>query len=160
MICTGIGYDAHRLAEGRALILGGVRIPHSKGLEGHSDADALAHAICDAIFGALGEGDIGTFFPDTDPRWQGQSSLFFLREAARLAKARGGRVEQVDSTIIAERPKLAPFIPAMRAKLSEALGLPPGRVGVKATTNEGMGFLGRGEGIAALATACVTLPDS
>jgi len=120
----------------------------------------LAHAICDAIFGALGEGDIGTFFPDTDPRWQGQSSLFFLREAARLAKARGGRVEQVDSTIIAERPKLAPFIPAMRAKLSEALGLPPGRVGVKATTNEGMGFLGRGEGIAALATACVTLPDS
>jgi 2-C-methyl-D-erythritol 2,4-cyclodiphosphate synthase len=158
MIHVGIGYDVHRLVEGRKLILGGVEIPHVKGLEGHSDADVLIHALCDALFGAMGEGDIGHFFPDTDPRWNGVSSLVFLREAVRMLQLHGGRVVNVDSTIIAQEPKLAPHIRTMKHRLSEALEIHPERVAIKATTNEGLGFLGRSEGMAAMAVASVDLP--
>ncbi len=159
MIHVGIGYDVHKLVEGRRLILGGVDLHHSKGLEGHSDADALIHAICDAVFGALGEGDIGHFFPNTDPRWQNTPSKVFLQEAARQVLFHDGRVVNVDATLIAEAPKIAPHIHAMKLNISEALGMNPKRVGVKATTNEGMGFLGRGEGIAAMAVVSVDLPN-
>lgn len=158
MIHVGIGYDVHRLVAGRRLFLGGVEISHSKGLEGHSDADVLIHAICDALFGAMGEGDIGHFFPNTDPRWQGASSLVFLREAIRMLSLHSGRVVNVDCTLVAQEPKLAPHIRPMKHKLSEALEIHPARVGIKATTNEGLGFIGRGEGIAAMAVACVDLP--
>ncbi|MCP5517824.1 MAG: 2-C-methyl-D-erythritol 2,4-cyclodiphosphate synthase [Verrucomicrobiales bacterium] len=158
MIHAGIGYDVHRLVEGRKLVLGGVEIPHSKGLDGHSDADVLIHAICDALFGALGEGDIGHFFPNTDPRWKGKPSRVFLHEAVRLIQLRGGRIVNVDGTVIAEAPKLAPHVRRMKTVLSEILEVHPSRVAVKATTNEGLGFLGREEGIAAMAVASVDLP--
>lgn len=140
-------------------MLGGVEIPHSKGLDGHSDADALMHAICDAVLGTIGEGDIGQLFPNTDARWKGAPSRIFLEEAARRVAARGGRIINVDSMLIAEAPKLAPHIAGMKSNIASALGLPPERVGIKATTNEHMGFIGRGEGIAAMATASVELPD-
>jgi 2-C-methyl-D-erythritol 2,4-cyclodiphosphate synthase len=159
MIHMGVGYDVHRLADGRKLILGGVEIAHSKGLEGHSDADVLIHAICDAIFGALGEGDIGHFFPNTDPRWKSAPSKIFLQEAARQVNFHDGRIVNIDATLIAEAPKLAPHIHAMKHHLSELLGINPKRVGVKATTNEHLGFIGREEGIAALAVAAVDLPQ-
>jgi 2-C-methyl-D-erythritol 2,4-cyclodiphosphate synthase len=159
MNCAGIGYDVHALVEGRRLVLGGVEIPHSKGLDGHSDADALMHAICDAVLGTIGEGDIGHLFPNTDARWKGAPSRIFLEEAARRVAARGGRIINVDSMLIAEAPKLAPHIAGMKSNIASALGLPPERVGIKATTNEHMGFIGRGEGIAAMATASVELPD-
>jgi len=159
MIHVGIGYDVHRLVSGRKLILGGVDLHHSKGLEGHSDADVLIHAICDAVFGALGEGDIGQLFPNTDPRWHQAASRVFLQEAARLTLLRGGRVVNVDSTIIAQEPKLAPHFHAMKANLSQVLEVHPARVSIKATTNEGLGFLGREEGIAALAIASLELPQ-
>jgi len=158
MIRSGIGYDAHRLVEGRKLILGGVEIPHSKGLEGHSDADALMHAICDAILGALGEPDIGHFFPNTDPRWRGAPSNVFLKEAARQVSARKGKIVNVDATIIAQEPKLFPHIPAMKSNIAAALELNSNQIGVKATTNEHLGFIGREEGIAAMAVASVELP--
>jgi 2-C-methyl-D-erythritol 2,4-cyclodiphosphate synthase len=158
MIHVGIGYDVHRLVEGRRLFLGGVEIPHTRGLEGHSDADVLIHAICDALFGAMGEGDIGHFFPNTDPRWKGVASVTFLREAVRMLQLHSGRVVNVDCTLIAQEPRLAPHIHAMKHKLSEALEIHPERVAVKATTNEGLGFIGRGEGIAAMAVASVDLP--
>ena len=150
---TGIGYDSHRLVEGRPLILGGHPIPHTHGLAGHSDADAVAHALTDAILGAAAAGDIGTHFPDTDPRWKGADSIGLLRAACAVVAERGFRVAQVDVTVILERPRLGPHIPAMRATLSAALGLTPDEVSVKAKTNEGMGFIGRGEGIATLAVA-------
>ena len=155
---AGIGYDVHPLVEGRKLILGGVEIPHTRGLDGHSDADVLIHAICDAILGALGENDIGHFFPNTDARWKGAASKTFLLEIARLVTVRDGQVVNVDATIIAQEPKLAPFVPAMKENIALALGISLDRVGVKATTNEHLGFLGRGEGIAALAVASVDLP--
>ncbi len=158
MIHVGIGYDVHRLVEGRKLVLAGVEIPHSKGLEGHSDADVLIHAICDALFGALGEGDIGHFFPNTDARWKDKASSMFLHEAVRMIQLRGGKIINVDTTIIAEAPKLTPHIRKMKTVLSEALEVHPTRVAVKATTNEGLGFLGREEGIAAMAVASVDLP--
>jgi 2-C-methyl-D-erythritol 2,4-cyclodiphosphate synthase len=157
MVHVGIGYDVHALVEGRKLILGGVEIPHSKGLEGHSDADALMHAICDAILGALGESDIGHFFPNTDPRWRGAPSHVFLKEAARQVSARKGKIVNVDSTIIAQEPKLFPHIPAMKSNIAAALGLNTNQIGVKATTNERLGFIGREEGIAAMAVASVEL---
>lgn len=153
MIRLGVGYDSHRFAEGRPLVLGGVRIPHSHGLAGHSDADAVAHALTDAILGAAAAGDIGTHFPDTDPRWQGADSMGLLRAAVALVEARGFRVAQCDVTAIVERPRLGPHLPAMRAALAGALGLEEGAVSVKAKTNEGMGFIGRGEGVAVLAVA-------
>jgi len=158
MVHVGIGYDVHALVEGRKLILGGVEIPHSKGLDGHSDADVLMHAICDAILGALGLGDIGSFFPNTDPRWRGAPSRVFLEEAARQAAARQGRIVNVDATIVAERPKFLPHVQAMKANIATALNLKPEQIGVKATTNERLGFLGREEGIAAMAVAAIELP--
>jgi 2-C-methyl-D-erythritol 2,4-cyclodiphosphate synthase len=159
MVHVGIGYDVHAFAVGRKLILGGVEIPHLRGLEGHSDADVLMHAICDAILGALGEVDIGHFFPNTDPRWKGAPSKVFLEEAARQALQRNGRIVNVDATIIAQEPKVYPHIAAMKKNIAEALGLAEARVGIKATTNEKMGFVGRGEGIAAMAVASVDLPE-
>ncbi|HWI55660.1 MAG TPA: 2-C-methyl-D-erythritol 2,4-cyclodiphosphate synthase [Bacillota bacterium] len=158
MVHVGIGYDVHALVAGRKLILGGVEIPHTRGLEGHSDADVLMHAICDAILGALGEADIGHFFPNTDPRWKGAPSRLFLQEAARQITARGAKLVNVDATLIAQAPKIYPHIAAMKQNLAEALGLKVQRIGIKATTNELMGFIGREEGIAAMAVASVDLP--
>lgn len=158
MTTTGLGYDIHRFASGRPLVLGGVRIPHELGLEGHSDADVLSHAIADAILGAIGERDIGHHFPNTDASIRGISSLEILRKARDLVAARGGRINNIDSTLIAEAPKIGPHLEAMRAKLSEALGLDASRIGIKATTNEGLGAIGRGEGIAAMAVASIELP--
>ena len=156
---VGIGYDVHQLVEGRKLVLGGVEIPHEKGLDGHSDADVLMHAICDAVLGALGEGDIGHFFPNTDPRWKGAPSKVFLQEAARQVAFREGKIVNVDATLIAQRPKIAPHIHEMKIKVAEALGLNINRVGIKATTNELLGFIGREEGIAAMAVASVELAE-
>ena len=160
MNLTGIGYDVHRFASGRPLILGGVEIPHSHGLDGHSDADVLAHAIADAVLGAIGERDIGHHFPNSDESIRGISSLEILRKVARLIKNSGGRIINVDATLIAEAPKIAPHVLEMRENLSSALEIPLARVGVKATTNERMGFLGRGEGIAAMAVASVEQADT
>lgn len=154
----GIGYDVHALVEGRKLILGGVEIPHSKGLDGHSDADVLLHAICDAIFGALGEDDIGHFFPNTNPRWKNSPSKIFLEEAARQVVFHQAKIVNVDATIIAQQPKLLPHIPTMKANIAAALKINFKRVGIKATTNEHLGFLGREEGIAAMAVASIDLP--
>ena len=145
----GHGYDVHRLTAGRKLILGGVELPFEKGLLGHSDADVLTHAVMDALLGAACLGDIGNIFPDTDPRYAGADSLMLLRQVATLVGERGFRVENVDATILAQRPKLAPTILRMRENLSAALELPLERVSVKATTEEGLGFTGRGEAIAA-----------
>ena len=159
MVHVGIGYDVHQLVAGRKLILGGVEIPHSKGLDGHSDADALMHAICDAILGALGEADIGHFFPNTDPRWKGVPSTVFLEEAARQALQRNGKIVNVDATVIAQAPKIYPHIAGMKKRIADALGLRETQIGIKATTNETMGFIGREEGIAAMAIASVDLPE-
>jgi 2-C-methyl-D-erythritol 2,4-cyclodiphosphate synthase len=147
----GFGYDSHQFAEGRRLILGGVEVTYEKGLLGHSDADALLHAIVDAIIGALGEGDIGRHFPDTDPNLKGISSLVMLKRAADLAFQRGYAVHNVDSTVILERPRLSPSIEEMRRNIARVLGTDSSRINVKAKTNEKMGFIGRGEGIAAFA---------
>jgi 2-C-methyl-D-erythritol 2,4-cyclodiphosphate synthase len=149
----GHGYDVHRLVEGRKLILGGVDVPWEKGLLGHSDADVLLHAIADAILGAVAAGDIGKHFPDTDPQYKGADSLKLLRHVMALADGKGYRVGNVDATIVAQRPKLAPFIQEMRTNIAAALDTDPGRVNVKATTTEELGFAGRGEGIAAYAVA-------
>lgn len=159
MVHVGIGYDIHPLVPGRKLVLGGVEIPHEKGLDGHSDADALMHAICDAILGALGEPDIGHFFKNTDPRWQNVASRVFLQEAARQVTFHQGRLINVDATVIAEEPKIAPHLQRMKFNVAEALNLNVRRVGIKATTNEGLGAIGRGEGIAAMAVASVDLPE-
>lgn len=159
MIHVGIGYDVHRLVEGRKLVLGGVDFHHPKGLDGHSDADVLMHAICDALFGALGEGDIGHFFPNTDPRWHNVASKVFLQEAARQVAFHDGKIINIDATLIAEAPKIGPHIGAMKQNISLALGINPRKVAIKATTNEGLGFLGREEGIAAMAVASVDLPQ-
>lgn len=146
----GIGYDSHRLVAGRKLIIGGVEIPFEKGLGGHSDADVLCHAITDAVIGALGLGDIGTHFPDTDPQWKDAVSLQLLKYVVELAMMKGFRVAWVDTTVIAERPRLSPYVIQMKQVLSET-GIPAGAINIKAKTNEGMGFTGRGEGIAAYA---------
>ena len=152
---VGIGHDTHRLVEGRPLILGGVTIPFDRGLMGHSDADAVCHAITDAVLGAAAAGDIGRHFPDTDPRWQGASSIDLLRRAAEIVRDGGFEVGNVDASVIAERPKLAPYIDAMRANIAQALGVPADRVSIKGKTNEGVGELGRGEAIAVHAIALV-----
>jgi 2-C-methyl-D-erythritol 2,4-cyclodiphosphate synthase len=159
MVHVGIGYDVHALVAGRKLVLGGVEIPHTKGLDGHSDADALMHAICDALLGALGEPDIGHFFPNTDPRWKNVPSKIFLEEAARIIALRHGKIVNVDSTLIAQQPKLYPHVAEMKKHIAAALGIPEKQIGIKATTNEHMGFIGREEGIAAMAVASVNLPD-
>ena len=154
-IHTGIGFDTHRLVEGRRCILGGVDIPHEKGLLGHSDADVLAHAVMDALLGAIAAGDIGHLFPDTDPAWAGADSLKLLERVAALVRERGWQIANLDATVLAESPKLAPHIDAMRANLARAAGIPVEDVSVKATTVERMGSIGREEGIGAMAIATV-----
>jgi 2-C-methyl-D-erythritol 2,4-cyclodiphosphate synthase len=155
MQTVGIGYDVHRLVEGRRLILGGVEIPYALGLDGHSDADVLCHAIADAILGAAGQRDIGHHFPNTDESIRGISSLEILSRVQILLATQHRRIVNIDATLIAEAPKIAPHLDAMQAKISRALHLPIERIGIKATTNELLGFLGRKEGIAAMAVASV-----
>ena len=153
---VGLGYDAHRLVAGRPLILGGVEIPHAQGLLGHSDADVLSHAIGDALLGAVGAGDLGTHFPDKDPAYEGISSLILLERIMAVVGDRGFAPVNVDASIVAQEPRLAPHIPEMQKKLALILGLTPNDVNIKATTTEQMGFTGRGEGIAAYAVVLVT----
>jgi len=150
----GFGYDSHRLVAGRKLIIGGVEVPFEKGLMGHSDADVLCHAITDAVLGALGLGDIGRHFPDSDPKWKDAVSIDLLKYVVELAGMNGYKVAWVDSTVIAERPKLAPYIEQMKEALSQT-GLQSGQINIKAKTNEGMGFIGRGEGIVAYAVCVI-----
>lgn len=152
----GQGYDVHRLTEGRALILGGVVVPYEKGLSGHSDADVLVHAVMDALLGAAALGDIGQHFPDTDPAYEGISSMALLEKVGELLEENGYVVENIDATIIAQRPKLAPYRPQMATNIAAALHLQPEQVSVKATTEEGLGFTGRGEGISSQAIALLT----
>lgn len=152
---VGIGFDAHRLTEGRALVLGGIPIPHERGLEGHSDGDVLLHAVTDAILGAVGAPDIGSLFPSHDPRFQGTSSRLFVERAVAVAAERGFRLAQLDTVILAEEPRLAERYAALRHSLAEIAGLSEDAVSVKATTCDGMGFIGRGEGIAAQAVVLV-----
>ena len=146
-----MGYDVHRLTEGRDLILGGVKIEWEKGLLGHSDADVLIHAVMDALLGAAALGDIGKHFPDTDPAYKGISSILLLKHVANLLKENGYTVGNIDATIIAQKPKMAPHIPKMRENMADAMGIPADRLNIKATTEEGLGFTGRGEGIASQA---------
>ena len=160
MFRIGQGYDVHRLEEGRELWLGGVLIPHSLGLSGHSDADVLLHAICDAVLGAAGLGDIGHHFPDSDPAHRGQSSREFLKIVGEIAKAGGWGVSNIDATIIAQKPKLSPYGTEMCGNIAADLDLSPSQVNIKATTTEGLGFVGREEGIAALAVAMLTSETS
>ncbi|NOY00009.1 MAG: 2-C-methyl-D-erythritol 2,4-cyclodiphosphate synthase [Verrucomicrobia bacterium] len=156
---SGIGYDVHRFAEGRPLILGGVEIPHDKGLDGHSDADVLSHAIADAILGALALKDIGFYFPPSDASIEGISSLKILEKVRTLVDEKSATINNIDSTLITEQPKILPHVEAMKISLAAALGIDPDQVGVKATTNELMGCIGRGEGIAAMAVASVEILD-
>jgi 2-C-methyl-D-erythritol 2,4-cyclodiphosphate synthase len=156
---VGIGYDLHRLAEGRALVIGGVTVPFEKGAVSHSDGDVLAHAICDALLGAAALGDIGTHFPDSDPKWKGASSLSFLEHVEDLLDDHGWTIEHVDAIVIAERPKLNPHFPAMRQALAAALGVDTSRIHLKAKTNEGVDAVGRGEAIAAQAVATLKRVD-
>jgi 2-C-methyl-D-erythritol 2,4-cyclodiphosphate synthase len=152
---VGFGYDIHRLVTGRKLVLGGVEIPHSRGLEGHSDADVLSHAIADALLGAIGERDIGHHFPNTDASIKGMDSQEILQRVQAILAAKRFAIVNIDGTIVAEEPKVGPHLPAMRARLAQTLYLPADAIGIKATTNEGLGALGRGEGIAAFAVAGV-----
>jgi len=156
---TGIGYDSHRLAAGRRLVLGGVEIPADQGLEGHSDADVLTHAIIDALLGAAGLGDIGEHFPDTDERFRDADSIELLQTVLQRVTALGLQLVNVDSTVVMERPKLGSYREAIRERLAAALGLAPARVNVKASTGEGIGFVGRGEGVAALAVVTLRHAD-
>jgi 2-C-methyl-D-erythritol 4-phosphate cytidylyltransferase/2-C-methyl-D-erythritol 2,4-cyclodiphosphate synthase len=156
---TGMGFDVHAFAPGEALWLGGLRIPHDRGLKGHSDADVLLHALTDALLGAIGAGDIGDHFPPSDPRWRGAASALFVEHARSLIEARGGRIDHVDVTLICEAPRLAPHRDAIRASVATLLRLAPARVSIKATTTERLGFTGRGEGMAAQAIATVRLPE-
>lgn len=155
MTRTGIGFDAHRLVTDRSLVLGGVRIPHPQGLLGHSDADVLTHAVMDALLGAVADGDIGRHFSDQDPRWKDADSVGLLRLVTARLRERGWRVVNADATVMAEAPRLAPFVSAMRERLADAMGVTAAEVSIKATTMEGMGAVGRGEGIACLAIATV-----
>jgi 2-C-methyl-D-erythritol 2,4-cyclodiphosphate synthase len=152
---AGIGYDVHRFKEGRRLVIGGVEIDHDRGLDGHSDADVLAHAIADALLGAIGEADIGKHFPVNDPRWDGIDSMVILEQVGKMVRRDGAQIVNVDSTIIAQEPKMAPHIASMKSRIAEALHVRPYQIGIKATTNEHLGFIGRGEGIAAMAVASV-----
>lgn len=155
LIRTGIGYDVHRLIEGRPCIIGGVTIPYDKGLEGYSDADVLLHAICDAILGAIGAGDLGSHFPEGDPRWKNVSSRSLLSEVATLLLERQFQMSNIDSVVIAERPKIAPFVAQMKSTISELLSIANEQVSVKATTHDAIGCIGRGDGIAAMATCLI-----
>ena len=156
---VGIGNDIHRLVEGRKLILGGVEIPFDKGLLGHSDGDSLSHAITDALLGAAGLGDIGTHFSDKDAQWKDADSMMFLRRVCELLTERGWQIGNIDATILAERPKMMPHIPAMKAKLAEAMAIDPSQLNIKAKTNEGLDAIGRGEAIAAQAVALIFNAD-
>ncbi len=160
MLRIGFGYDAHRLVEGRPLILGGIPIPFAKGLLGHSDADVLTHAVIDAILGALARGDIGQHFPDTDPAFKDMQSLRMLEQVLRWVREAGYQVNNVDATIVAQKPKLAPHIPGIQARLSEILGVPVHQISVKAKTSEGMGFCGREEGMEAYAVVSLIMDES
>jgi 2-C-methyl-D-erythritol 2,4-cyclodiphosphate synthase len=157
MVRFGIGYDVHRLVEGRPLVLGGVEITHTHGLEGHSDADVLTHAIADALLGAIGERDIGHHFPNTDETIRGMSSMKILERVREILSAKQARITNVDATLIAEAPKIGPHLDEMRGKIANALRIDASQIGIKATTNEGLGSIGRGEGIAAMAVAGVEL---
>jgi len=157
---VGIGFDAHRLVKGRPLIIGGVRIPYDLGLSGHSDADVLIHAIIDGILGALAMGDIGIHFPDDDPAYKDIDSAILLRRVMELVKKEGYRINNLDNTIVAEMPKLTPHIPGMKERLSSILEILPGQINIKASTTEGMGFCGRGEGISAISVVSVVKADS
>ena len=147
----GNGYDVHRLVEGRKLIIGGVDIPHSLGLDGHSDADVLVHALCDALLGVIGAGDIGAYFPDTDAKWKGISSLLLLKEVVNMCRVKGFQLANADSVIVAEKPKLTPHLPEMKKNIASTLGVEIDQINIKATTTEKLGFAGREEGIAAYA---------
>ena len=149
MTRSGIGYDLHRLAAGRKLMIGGIEVPFDKGSVGHSDGDVLAHALCDALLGAASLGDLGTHFPDTDPKWKGAASLLFLEYTRKLLDERKLRISHLDAVVICERPKLGPYFPAMRAALAKSLGIAEEQINLKAKTNEGTGEIGRGEAIAA-----------
>jgi 2-C-methyl-D-erythritol 2,4-cyclodiphosphate synthase len=155
MSLSGIGYDVHRLSAGRRLVIGGVEIPSERGLDGHSDADVLAHAVIDALLGAAGLGDIGQHFPDSEERWRDADSMALLEQVVAMLSEHGLKPANVDCTVVIERPKLGPHRDEIRARLANSLGLAPARVNVKATTGEGIGFVGRGEGVAALAVAGV-----
>jgi 2-C-methyl-D-erythritol 2,4-cyclodiphosphate synthase len=155
MIRIGIGYDVHQFVEGYPCILGGVEIPSEKGLKGYSDADVLLHAICDALLGAAGEGDLGRHFPEGDPKWKGISSLRLLEEVASILSQKGYYAVNIDSVIIAEKPRVAPFVDPMKENISRRLSIDPTAVSIKATTNEKIGFIGRGEGIAAQAVCLI-----
>jgi 2-C-methyl-D-erythritol 2,4-cyclodiphosphate synthase len=157
MTYSGIGYDLHRLVEGRKLMIGGVEVPFEKGSEGHSDGDVLCHALCDALLGAASLGDIGTHFPDSDAKWKGASSLVFLEHVRKMLADRQLRIVHADAIVICERPKLGPHFPAMRAALAKSLGITTGEINLKAKTNEGTGEIGRGEAIAAHAIATIRL---
>ncbi|HKV05723.1 MAG TPA: 2-C-methyl-D-erythritol 2,4-cyclodiphosphate synthase [Candidatus Acidoferrales bacterium] len=154
---SGIGYDLHRLVEGRKLVIGGIEIPFEKGSQGHSDGDVLSHALCDALLGAASLGDIGTHFPDTDPKWKGASSLVFLEHVRKLLADRRIRIVHIDAIVVCERPKLGPHFPAMQAALAKSLGITAGQINLKAKTNEGVDAIGRGEAIAAHAIVTVRL---
>jgi 2-C-methyl-D-erythritol 4-phosphate cytidylyltransferase/2-C-methyl-D-erythritol 2,4-cyclodiphosphate synthase len=155
---TGFGFDVHAFGNGDQVTLGGIRIPHSRGLAGHSDADVGLHALCDAIYGALADGDIGSHFPPSDNEWRGADSAHFLRHAAGRVRERGGRIQHLDLTLVCERPKVGPHRDAIRTRIAEIAGLALDRVAVKATTSERLGFTGREEGIAAHAVATIRLP--
>jgi 2-C-methyl-D-erythritol 2,4-cyclodiphosphate synthase len=155
---VGLGYDAHPFAEKRALVLGGVKIPYPRGLSGHSDADVVCHAIADAILGTIAAGDIGQLFPDTDPRYEGVSSLLLLSRVTDVLKTKGGQILNLDAVIILEEPRVSSYFKEMKDNIGKALGIDAHNVSIKATKNEGMGFVGRGEGVAALAVVLVTLP--
>ena len=152
----GIGYDLHRLAEDRKLIVGGIELPFDKGSVGHSDGDVLAHALCDALLGAAGVGDIGTHFPDTDPKWKGANSLLFLEHARKLLDEKHFKIEHIDAVVVTEKPKLGPHFPKMRDALARALGVPADHIHLKAKTNEGVDAVGRGEAIAAYVVATLS----
>jgi 2-C-methyl-D-erythritol 2,4-cyclodiphosphate synthase len=154
-IRVGLGYDAHRLVKGRPLFLGGVRIPYVKGLEGHSDADVILHAVVDALLGAAGLPDIGHYFSNKDPRWKNVSSVVFLKEIARVLSKRKAKIVNLDATLLSEEPKISPYIPAMKACIAEALKIKPAQIGIKASTNEGMGFVGKKEGMCCSAVALI-----
>jgi 2-C-methyl-D-erythritol 2,4-cyclodiphosphate synthase len=158
-IRIGNGYDVHRLVEGRKLILGGVQVPHSMGLDGHSDADALVHALCDALLGAIGGGDIGVYFPDTDPEWKGISSLLLLKEVMQMCRGKGFEIANADTVIVAQKPKLASHLPEMKKNIASAMNIEIEQINIKATTTEKLGFAGREEGIAAYAVALLVKND-
>jgi 2-C-methyl-D-erythritol 2,4-cyclodiphosphate synthase len=153
MYRIGNGYDVHRLIKGRKLILGGVDIPHGLGLDGHSDADVLCHALCDSLLGACGAGDLGKYFPNTDNKWKGVSSLVLLKKSGELVAERGFQISNIDTTIVAQQPKIGPHIESMTTNISETLKIDPTQINIKATTTERLGFTGREEGIAAYAVA-------